>query len=106
MTSRLPDVGEWPALEWEEWKETAETLHMCMQVVGKTRLALTPLQNHWWNIAFYLSARGLTTSAMPINGGRVLDIEFDFVSHDLVCRTSDGEIQKIPLSAWPRGSVF
>ena len=97
MTSRLPDVGEWPALEWEKWKETAESLHMCMQIVGKTRLALTPLQNHWWNIAFYLSARGLMTSTMPIDGGRVLDIEFDFVSHELVCRSSDGEIRKIPL---------
>jgi hypothetical protein len=97
MRNPLPDLGEWPALEWEEWKETAETLHMCMQIVGKTRLALTLLQNHWWNIAFYLSARGLTTSAMPVDGGRVLDIEFDFVSHELVCRTSDGEIRKIPL---------
>jgi hypothetical protein len=93
----LPDLGEWPALDWEQWKETAETLHMCRQVVGKTRLALTPLQNHWWNIAFYLSARGLTTSAMPVDGGRVLDIEFDFASHELVCRTSEGEIRKIPL---------
>jgi Family of unknown function (DUF5996) len=97
MQRPLPDLGEWPALEWEQWKETADTLHMYMQIVGKTRLGLTPLQNHWWNIAFYLTARGLTTSAMPLDGGRLLDIEFDFVSHELVCRTSRGEIRKIAL---------
>ena len=97
MQHPLPDLGEWPPLEWEQWKDTAETLHMYMQIVGKTRLALTPVQNHWWNIPFYLTARGLTTSAMPADRGMLLDIEFDFVSHELVCRTSDGEIRKIPL---------
>src|SRR5579863_3536832 len=97
MQHPLPDLGEWPLLEWEQWKDTAETLHMYMQIVGKTRLGLTAIQNHWWNIAFYLTARGLTTSAMPVDGGALLDIEFDFVSHELICRTSRGEFQKIPL---------
>jgi hypothetical protein len=97
MQHPLPDFGEWPALEWEQWKDTAETLHMYTQIVGKVRLALTPMQNHWWNIAFYLTARGLTTSVMPADQGASLDIEFDFVSHELVCRTSRGEIRKIPL---------
>ena len=55
MHHPLPDLGEWPPLEWERWKDTAETLHMYMQIVGKARLDLTPLQNHWWNIAFYLT---------------------------------------------------
>ena len=97
MQCPLPDLGLWPSLEWEQWKDTAETLHMYMQIVGKTRLELTPIQNHWWNVAFYLTARGLTTSAMPADDGVLLDIEFDFVSHELVCRTSRGEIRKIPL---------
>lgn len=97
MQHPLPDLGEWPALEWKQWKDTAETLQMYMQIVGKTRLGLTPTQNHWWNVAFYLTARGLTTSAMPADGGMLLDIEFDFVSHELVCRTSRGEIRRIPL---------
>jgi hypothetical protein len=97
MQRPLPDLGEWPLLDWEQWKDTAETLHMYMQIVGKTRLALTPIQNHWWNIPFYLTARGLTTSAMPADGGILLDIEFDFVSHELACRTSRGDIRKIPL---------
>ncbi|MGA8599171.1 MAG: DUF5996 family protein [Bryobacteraceae bacterium] len=97
MQRPLSDLGEWPPLDWEQWKDTAETLHMYMQIVGKTRLGLTPIQNHWWNIAFYLTARGLTTSAMPADRGMLLDIEFDFVSHELVCRTSRGEIRKMPL---------
>ena len=97
MQHPLLDLGEWPPLEWEQWKDTAETPHMYMQIVGKTRLALTPIQNHWWNIPLYLTARGLTTSAMPADRGILLDTEFDFVSHELVCRTSDGEILKIAL---------
>jgi len=97
MQRPLADLGEWPTLEWEQWKDTAETLQMYMQIVGKTRLALSPIQNHWWNIAFYVTARGLTTSAMPADGGLLLDIEFDFVTHELVCRTSRGDIRKIPL---------
>ena len=97
MTNPLPDLGEWPALDWDQWKNTADTLHMYTQIVGKTRLALTPLQNHWWNVPLYLSARGLTTSPMPVDRGRLLDIEFDFVSHEVVFRTSDGETREISL---------
>lgn len=97
MQHPLPDLGEWPVLEWEQWKDTAETLHMYMQIVGKARLGLTPIQNHWWNMAFYLTARGLTTSAMPADHGRSLDIEFELLSHEVVCRTSDGDIRKVPL---------
>jgi hypothetical protein len=95
----LPDLGEWPDLEWELWKETAETLHMYLQIVGKTRLNLTPVQNHWWNVPFYLTAHGLTTSAIAAAKGMLLEIEFDFLAHELVCRTSHGGLGKIPLRA-------
>ena len=88
----------WPELNWESWKETAETLHMWTQIVGKTRLALTPLQAHWWNVPLYVSSRGLSTSAMPY-GTEFLEIEFDFVSHDLRFRMSTGEILSTPLRA-------
>jgi hypothetical protein len=70
-------TGGWPELAWDAWKDTATTLHMWTQIVGKTRLALTPLQNHWWNVPLYVSARGLTTSAMPWRGD-VLEVKFDF----------------------------
>ena len=60
------NVEIWPELHWEQWKDTAKTLHMFMQIVGKTRLALTSKQNHWWNVTFYVTARGLSTSAMSL----------------------------------------
>jgi hypothetical protein len=88
----------WPALPWEEWAATADTLHMWMQIVGKTRLALTPLQNHWWNVPLYVTARGLGTSAMAY-GDDVLDIEFDFVSHMLHLRLGSGKEHSLPLRA-------
>jgi len=82
-------VTAWPALPWNEWEATANTLHMWTQIVGKTRLALTPLQNHWWNVPLYVTARGLGTSAMAC-GDDVLDIEFDFVAHVLRLRLGSG----------------
>jgi hypothetical protein len=102
----IPNFGPWPDLEWEQWKDTAETLHMVMQVVGKTRLALTPIHPHWWNVPFYITARGLWTSAMPTPQGQLLDVEFDFLAHEIVCRTSPGDLRKIALSSRPVAEFF
>lgn len=88
--------GPWPELEWEQWKNTADTLHMLTQIVGKTRLALTPLQNHWWNVPLYVSARGLTTSAIPWRGGE-LEIEFDLRKHVLEVRGASESNVVLPL---------
>jgi len=88
----------WPELRWEDWSATAETLHMWTQIVGKVRLALSPLQAHWWNVPLYVSARGLNTSAMPY-GADFLEIEFDFVNHQLLVRTSTGLSAYQPLRA-------
>jgi Family of unknown function (DUF5996) len=96
MTPERAVSEKWPELPWKAWEPTASTLHMWTQIVGKTRLALTPLQNHWWNVPLYLSARGLTTSAMFYKG-ELLDIEFDFVSHDLHFRLSSGANISVPL---------
>jgi hypothetical protein len=96
----------WPDLPWAEWQDTADTLHLWTQIVGKTRLALTPLQNHWWNVPLYVTARGLTTSAMPIPPAAgaasdlqsdLLDIEFDFDFHRLHLRLASGPAESIPL---------
>jgi Family of unknown function (DUF5996) len=102
----LPDFGVWPDLDWEQWKETAETLHMYMQIVGKTRLALTPVQNHWWNVPLYVTARGLWTSPMSTPDGKLLDVEFDFLSHQVACRTSLGDVSRIELSSKPVADFF
>lgn len=77
----------WPSLHLSEWKPSYETLHLWMQIVGKIRLALTPLVNHWWNTTLYLTARGLTTSAMPYQSGAV-ELRFDFIDHKLFIETS------------------
>ena len=88
----------WPELQWSEWQKTADTLHMWTQIVGKTRLALSPLQAHWWNVPLYVSARGLNTSAMPY-GSEFLEVAFDFVSHELKFATSTGATLATPLRA-------
>ncbi|NUS94142.1 MAG: hypothetical protein HOQ36_17355 [Nocardia sp.] len=87
---------DWPALRVDDWTDTRETLHMWTQIVGKIRLALAPMVNHWWQVPLYVSARGLTTSAMPYRG-EVLDIEFDFVDHRLQLRTGTGGRRAIEL---------
>ena len=88
----------WPELPLESWADTKNTLHRWTQVVGKIRLALTTLVNHWWNVPLYVTARGLTTSTIPY-GERWFDIEFDFISHVLRVRTNDGTEHHVPLGA-------
>ncbi|MFG2759051.1 DUF5996 family protein [Streptomyces wuyuanensis] len=90
----------WPALRVADWTATRDTLHMWMQIVGKVRLAHAPLLNHWWQVTSYVSPRGLTTSAIPFGPG-VFDIEFDFIDHQLVVRTSDGGVRTVALEPKP-----
>lgn len=86
----------WPSLPLEEWKDTYATLHMWTQIVGKIRLVQSPLVNHWWNVPLYVSARGLTTSPIPY-GARYFEIDFDFIDHKLIIKTSDGAEKAIAL---------
>ncbi|MGB6068682.1 MAG: DUF5996 family protein [Desulfomonilaceae bacterium] len=79
-----------------DWKDTYTTVQMWAQVVGKIRLILSPHINHWWQVTLYVTARGLTTSAMPYQQ-RTFEIDFDFIDHQLVVRTSDGVIRSFPL---------
>ena len=87
----------WPVLPLEAWQDTYATLHMWTQIVGKVRLAQTPLINHWWEVPLYISARGLTTSAIPYRNG-IFEVEFDFLRHNLVIQTSAGRDKSIPLA--------
>jgi hypothetical protein len=95
MTGTRPATDGWPALRVAEWTPTRETLHMWTQIVGKVRLAAAPMVNHWWQVPLYVSARGLTTSAIP--GPRTFDIEFDFVDHQLRIRTTAGTVETVAL---------
>jgi Family of unknown function (DUF5996) len=92
------NTESWPELPLELWRDTYATLHMWTQIVGKVCLALTPRVNHFWNIAFQVTARGLTTQAMQCRGERTLNMTFDFVSHELIARCSDGTARSIPLA--------
>src|SRR5688572_14835445 len=86
----------WPALDYPEWRDTALTLQLWTQIVGKIRLSLSPWLNHGWQVPLYVTARGLGTSAIPA-GGTIIDIEFDFVDHRLICRSSSGDMRSIAL---------
>lgn len=86
----------WPELKVDQWSDTRDTLHMWAQIIGKVRLAQAPMVNHWWQVPLYLSARGLTTSAIPYEG-ELFDIEFDFIDHRLDLRASSGQQRRIAL---------
>ena len=86
----------WPSLPLDWWKDTCATLHMWTQIVGKVRLRLTPLVNHWWNVPLYVTSRGLTTSRIPY-GERSFELWFDFIGHQLMLETSDGIVKSLPL---------
>jgi Family of unknown function (DUF5996) len=95
------DRVHWPPLPLDEWEPTRDTLHMWTQIVGKTRLKLSPWVNHWWHVAMYVTPRGLTTSAIPYPHGRdTFEVEFDFHRHVVAIRTSTGVDQTIGL--YPR----
>ncbi|HEY7662076.1 MAG TPA: DUF5996 family protein [Xanthobacteraceae bacterium] len=100
--ARVPAAGAggadvWPSLKFEEWQDTCATLQLWTQVVGKVRLALAPMVNHWWQVTLYVTASGLTTSAMPYQD-RFLQIDFDFLAHRLTLRTSDGRSESFELA--------
>lgn len=94
----MSDARAWPALDWGGWRETAIGLQLRCQIVGKVRLALSPWLNHSWHVPFYLTARGWTTSAIPI-GDRILQIDFDLLGDHVVLATSDGREHSIALAA-------
>jgi hypothetical protein len=87
----------WPSVPFEAWQDTCTTLHLWTQVVGKVRLALAPMENHWWQVPLYLTSRGLTTSPMPF-GARTIQIDFDFIAHRLLIAASDGARRDLPLA--------
>ena len=92
----IATAGNWPSLPYREWRATRDTLHMYTQVIGKVRLALSPFEPQWANVPFYVTARGLTTSTIPV-GLSTIDAEFDLIDHVLVVRSSNGHEERRPL---------
>jgi uncharacterized protein DUF5996 len=92
----VSQTSEWPALPYEQWRATRDTLHMYTQVIGKLRLALSPFEPQWANVPLYVTPRGLTTSTIPV-GARAIDAEFDLIDHELVIRDTEGHVEHRPL---------
>jgi len=86
----------WPELPLQRWQDTYATLHMWTQIVGKIRLALTPRVNHWWEVPFYVTATGLTTSPIAYRG-MLFEIQFNFLKHELAISTCSGQQKTLPL---------
>ncbi|AKQ67740.1 hypothetical protein A176_004652 [Myxococcus hansupus] len=95
----------WPPLPLDAWKDTYATLHRYTQVIGKVKLALTPPQNHWWNVAFRVTARGMTTGLIPYGQG-AFEVDFDFRSHELLFRASRGPTRVMALEPRPVAEFY
>jgi Family of unknown function (DUF5996) len=102
---RQEPYSEWPEFPPATWRDTYATLHMWTQIVGKTRLALAPMENHWWQVALYVTSRGLTTSPMPY-GDFSFSVEFASLPHQLSVRTSRGAQDSFALSSMAVAEFF
>jgi len=98
----MTEHAAWPALPYEEWAPTKKTLQMCAQMLGKTRLSLSPPQPEWLNTCLLLDARGFTTGPMPADT-RVVTMGIDVFDGTLWIRASDGREATVPLA--PRRCV-
>ena len=86
----------WPLLPYTNWSDTLDSLHMKMQIIGKVKLALNPFLNQWWQVAFHLNMKGMTTGLIPYENG-VFEIEFNFIDHNLSILLSNDQLKVIPL---------
>jgi hypothetical protein len=104
-----PDIihaeNAWPELDYAKWRDTAATLQLWTQIVGKVRLALTPWVNHGWQVTLYVTARGLGTSPIPM-GNEILEMEFDFITQRLVLRSSRGQERMLALEPMPVADFY
>jgi hypothetical protein len=90
-------ASTWPELPVDGWQPTRDTLTLWLQVVGKIRMARTPLLNHWWNAPLYITSRGLNTSLMPAEAGRSFSIDLDLLEHHLDVATTRGQSGRMEL---------
>jgi hypothetical protein len=98
-------MDDWPPLPYEEWRETRDTLHMFMQIVGKVRLALEPMEPQWAQVPLYLTARGLNTSPIPHPAGP-FDIDVDLIDHGVTVRTTRGRLERVALRPQPVADFY
>jgi hypothetical protein len=100
-------VELFPPIPLSEWSDTKETIHRFAQIVGKIRLAASVRRNHWWNVPFHLTGRGITTRPMgQVDGNPIFTIDFDFVDHQLFVRGLDGRAVSFPLAGQSVASFY
>jgi hypothetical protein len=97
MRNKSQNIGIFPSLPLEKWETSKDTLHLYLQIIGKIKLALMPRKNHWWFITLYVTPRGIETSSIPY-GDEDFEIIFDFIDHELIINTSEGQQRKIELN--------
>ncbi len=100
-----PTLEPWPALPLAAWSETYATLHRYLQIIGKLKLQLAPMTNHWWQVALGVTPRGLTTGTMP-HGDGAISVGVDLLSDELVVDTSDGRREVLPLGPQPVADFY
>lgn len=103
--SRVISSEVWPELPYTAWKDTLDTLHMNLQVVGKVRLALTPFEPQWANVPLYLTSRGLTTTPME-SADVIFQIDVDLIDHQVEIVTVRGETRRVALRARPVADFY
>lgn len=96
MSEVKPNEELWPQLPLEAWQDTCSTLHLWSQIIGKIRLAFAPLVNHWWQVPFYITSRGWTTSPIPYKEN-IFQIDFDFIDHQIQITTDRGDFRSLEL---------
>ena len=96
MNETSPETGPWPALPFDAWADTAETLHLWTQIVGKVRMESSPWQNHAWHVTLYVTPRGLTTGTADHANG-LFSLDLDFFDHELRIETDEGRVEKVAL---------
>jgi hypothetical protein len=104
-SAHINNPEAWPALSFDEWKDTCATLHLYTQIAGKVRLALAPPVNHWWHVPLYVNTRGLTTSPIPWQQS-AFELQFDFIKHALTLQLATGEWKSLPLGAQPVAEFY
>lgn len=108
MSARHPAgvaTQAWPELPYAAWKDTMETLHMELQIIGKVRLALSPFEPQWANVPLYLTARGLTTTPMA-SRDQIFQIDVDLIDHQVVVLTTLGDSRRVALTARPVADFY
>lgn len=98
-------ADRWPELPYEAWRDTLDTLHMELQIVGKLRLALSPLEPQWANVPLHLTARGLTTTPMAASG-IIFEVQVDLLDHQVIIVTSDGASKRVALRPRPVAEFY